>query len=120
MMSKKKDFIGRVLAARPGLADPDRPTLVGVKPVDKSARLYGGAHFLMRGSAANLENDQGYLSSVAFSPMLEQWIGLAFLVRGPQRLGESILVHSPLRGGDAEAEVVSPIFFDPEGARLHG
>ena len=28
MMSSKKDFIGRVMATRPGLADPKRPKLV--------------------------------------------------------------------------------------------
>ena len=39
MMSKKKDFIGRVLAGRPGLTDPNRPALVGIKPVDPTARL---------------------------------------------------------------------------------
>ena len=29
MMSAKKDYIGRVLAERPALVEPDRPTLVG-------------------------------------------------------------------------------------------
>jgi sarcosine oxidase subunit alpha len=119
MMSKKKDCIGRILARRPGLTDPDRPALVGIKPVDRSARLYSGAHLLSLGSDPILANDQGYVTSVAYSPMLETWIGLALLVRGPQRHGERIRAHSPIRGGDAEVEVVSPIFFDPDGARLH-
>jgi len=120
MMSKKKDFIGRVLAGRPGLADPDRPSIVGVIPVDKSARLYAGAHFLTSGADATLENDQGYITSVAFSPMLGVWVGLGLLTRGPQRLGERIRAHSPIRGGDVDVEIVSPVFFDPQGARLHG
>jgi sarcosine oxidase subunit alpha len=119
MMSKKKDYIGRVLAERPGLADPERPTLVGIKPVDRSARLYGGAHFLERGAKPSLENDQGYLTSVAYSPMLGHWIGLGFLKRGPERHGEQIRAFCPIRGGDADVEVVSPLFFDPEGGRLH-
>jgi sarcosine oxidase subunit alpha len=120
MLSKKKDCIGRVLTDRPGLSDPNRPALVGVRPVDPSARLYAGAHFLALGAGASLENDQGYLTSVAFSPMLGHWIGLGLLARGPQRLGERIVAHSPVRGGDVEVEVVSPVFFDPEGTRLHG
>jgi glycine cleavage system aminomethyltransferase T len=119
MMSKKKDFIGRVLAGRPGLTDPERPTLVGIKPIDKSAQLYAGAHFLALNAEATLDNDQGYVTSVAFSPMFGAWIGLGLLMRGPRRLGERIRAHSPIRGGDAEVEVVSPVFFDPEGARLH-
>jgi sarcosine oxidase subunit alpha len=118
MMSKKKDFIGCVLARRPGLTDPERPALIGVKPADRSARLYAGAHFLALGTEATLANDQGYVTSVAFSPMLGHWIGLGLLMRGPQRLGERLRAHSPIRGGDAEVEVVSPVFFDPEGARL--
>src|ERR1700716_1830034 len=44
MMSTKKDYIGRVLAGRPALADPDRPTLTGFKPVDGKGRLRAGAH----------------------------------------------------------------------------
>jgi sarcosine oxidase subunit alpha len=120
MMSKKKDYIGRVLSGRPGLTDPERPTLVGIKPVNASARLYAGAHFLAPHAPATLENDQGYMSSVAYSPMLGSWVGLGLLRRGPQRHGERLRAHSPVRGGDAEVEVVSPIFFDPEGARLHG
>jgi len=120
MMSKKKDYIGRILAARPGLADPNRPALVGIRPVDRSARLHAGAHLLASGADATLENDQGYVTSVAFSPMLGSWIGLGLLARGPERLGERIRAHSPVRGGDTQVEVVSPVFFDPEGARLHG
>ena len=34
MMSKKKDYIGRVMADRPALLAEDRPALVGFKPVD--------------------------------------------------------------------------------------
>jgi glycine cleavage system aminomethyltransferase T len=120
MVSKKKDFIGRVLSERPGLTDRLRPALIGIKPIDRTARLRAGAHFLTPGAAVSLENDQGYITSVAFSPMLNHWIGLGLLTRGPQRIGERIRVHDPLRDGDLEAEVCSPVFFDPEGARLHG
>jgi sarcosine oxidase subunit alpha len=120
MMSKKKDFIGRVLAQRPGLSDPDRPVLVGIIPVEKSVRLYGGAHLLTAGAQATLANDQGYVTSVAFSAMLGHWIGLGLLTRGRERLGERMRAHSPLRGGDVEVEVVASVFFDPEGVRLQG
>jgi methylglutamate dehydrogenase subunit C len=118
MMSRNKDFIGRVLARRPGLAQPDRPALVGIKPIDKSARLYSGAHFLTLGALPTLENDQGYVTSVAFSPMLGHWIGLGLLARGRERLRERIRTHSPVRGGDTEVEVVAPVFYDAEGTRL--
>jgi len=120
MMSNKKDFIGRVLAAREGLAHPRRATLVGVKAIDKEARFFSGAHFLARGADVSLANDQGYLTSVAFSPMLGVWIGLGLLQGGSQRWGERIRAYDPIHGSDVEVEVVSPAFFDPEGERLRG
>jgi sarcosine oxidase subunit alpha len=81
--------------------------------------LYAGAHFLEVGAAASLENDQGYLTSVAYSPMLGHWIGLGFLKRGPERHGARLRAFCAIRGSDAEVEVVSPLFFDPEGGRLN-
>ena len=120
LLSRKKDFIGRVLAGRPGLIAPERPVLVGVRPVNRAARLYAGAHFLDAGAAATLANDQGFLSSVAFSPTLGHWIGLGFLGRGAARVGERIRAHDPLRSGDTEVEVTSPVFYDPAGERLRG
>jgi sarcosine oxidase subunit alpha len=118
MLSTKKDYIGRVLAARPGLTDPERPVLVGIKPMDTHAKLAAGAHFLTLGDAATLENDQGFVSSVAFSPTLGHSIGLGFLRNGKARLGERLRAYDPVRNGDLEVEVVSPVFYDPDGARL--
>ena len=60
------------------------------------------------------------MTSVAFSPMLGHWIGLGLIVRGPQRIGERVRTYDPVRGNDVEVEICSPVFFDPEGARLHG
>ena len=120
MASKKKDYIGRTLAGRPGLVDPDRPAFVGFKAVDRSKRLRAGAHFLSIGAAATARNDEGYMTSVAYSPMLECWVGLGFLKHGPSRIGQRARAYDALRGQDIEVEICSPIFFDPEGARLHG
>lgn len=119
MMSTKKDFIGRVLAKRPALTDPDRPTLAGFRPVDPTARLRAGAHFLPLRAPATAENDEGYMTSVAYSPHVGSWIGLGLLKRGPQRIGEHVRAYDPVRDGDTEVEIVSPVFVDPEGARLH-
>jgi sarcosine oxidase subunit alpha len=120
MMSAKKDFIGRVLSQRPGLIDPQRPVLVGVRPVDRTARLTAGAHFVPVGVVASPENDQGYLTSVAFSPMLDSWIGLGLLTRGRERLGERVRAWDAVRGSDIQVEVTAPLHFDPDGARLQG
>jgi sarcosine oxidase subunit alpha len=120
MMSTKKDYIGRVLAQREALLAPDRPALVGFRPVERTARLRAGAHFLPVGAAAAVENDEGYMTSVAFSPMAGHWIGLGVLRHGPQRIGQRVRAYDPVRNGDVEVEVCHPVFYDPEGARLHG
>ncbi len=120
MMSKKKDYVGRLMAEREALNDPSRPTLVGLKPTVPGVRLRAGAHFLPIGAAASAENDQGYMTSTAFSPSLSDWIGLGLLARGPERIGEQIRAYDPIRGGDVVVEVVNPVFIDPEGTRVHG
>ncbi len=120
MMSTKKDYIGRVMAARAGLIAPDRPALVGLKPVDPAARLRGGAHLLPPGADPVAANDQGFVTSAAFSPTLGHSIALALLANGPRRHGERIIIHDPIRGANVEAEVCDPIFVDPQGVRVRG
>jgi sarcosine oxidase subunit alpha len=119
LLSKKKDFIGRALASREALTDQARPTLIGLKLVNAGDRLRAGAHLLPQNVPAVAANDQGHVTSIAFSPTLGRWIGLGLLQNGPARLGEIIRVYDPIRNGDALAEIVSPVFVDPEGARLH-
>lgn len=118
MMSTKKDYVGRVMASRPALVEPSRPSLVGLKPVDRAVRLRAGAHFIPLGVSASPETDQGYLTSAAFSPKLGHWIGLGLLANGPQRVGERIRAYDPVRSEDLEVEIVSPVFIDPTGERL--
>src|SRR6185437_7464571 len=88
MMSTQKDYIGRVLAGRPGLTAPDRPALIGVKPSRPEVRLRAGAHFLRLGAQPSLANDEGFISSATFSPIAGHWIGLGFLSGGRGRIGE--------------------------------
>jgi sarcosine oxidase subunit alpha len=118
MMSTKKDFIGRVMTGRPGLCDPERPKLIGVRTRDPAQRLYAGAHLLPMGAAHTAENDQGVITSVAFSPSLNHWVGLALLARGPRRLGETVMMVDFMRNAFTEVEVCSPVFVDPKGERL--
>ena len=119
MMSAKKDFIGRVMAGRPGLTDTDRPSLVGIRPPG-GERLRAGGHLIPCGAQTIAANDQGYVTSVAFSPTLGHPIGLALLKRGPDRVGERVIVHDPVRGPDIEVEICNPVFVDPLGARVRG
>jgi sarcosine oxidase subunit alpha len=120
MMSTKKDFIGRLMAARPALVDPKRPKLVGLRPRDRRERLYAGAHLLPLGVAHVAENDEGIITSVAFSPSLDHWIGLGFVVGGAERVGETVMMVDFMRESFIEVELCAPVFIDPKGDRLRG
>ncbi|MEZ2224442.1 sarcosine oxidase subunit alpha family protein [Rhizobium sp. RCC_161_2] len=115
----KTDFIGKVMLAREGLQLPDRPRLVGVKPLDPATSFRTGAHILADGAAATLENDQGYVTSSAFSPSLGHTIGLALVKRGPERIGEKVMIWNGLRNEFTEGQLCSPVFIDPENEKLH-
>jgi methylglutamate dehydrogenase subunit C len=119
MMSTKKDYIGRILAQRPGLNAPDRWDLVGIRPVDRTTRIRAGAHFVGLGQSPTPANDRGHVTSTAYSPVLEQWIGLGLLHAGAKAIGTRMRAVDLLRNSDIEVEICDPVFIDPQGARLH-
>ena len=120
MVSKKKDCIGNVLSEREGMNTDNAIRLVGFKPVNSEESLTAGAHFVEAGKEATTENDQGWMSSVVFSPSLGHSIGIGFLERGHERLGEKISAVNPVHDQRVEVEVVSAHFIDPDGERLRG
>ena len=118
MVSKKKDSIGSTLSERDGLNQTDMLMFVGFKPVNSGDKVTAGAHLMSKDSIANAANDQGYITSAAYSPNLGSSIGIGFLKNGGERTGEFIRAVSPLTGSDIEIEVVSAHFIDPKGERL--
>ncbi len=119
MMSTKKDYIGRVMAGREGLVDPQRQCAVGIRPMNADDRIRSGAHILTQGDKPSMANDQGYITSVAWSPMLEMCIGLALVANGRARHGEVVQVWDGLRGHKVEGVICDPVHFDKENRRLH-
>ncbi|OWU84424.1 sarcosine oxidase subunit alpha [Oceanicola sp. 22II-s10i] len=120
MMSSKKDYIGRAAATREGLLDSERERLVGLKPVGAVKQLTAGAHLFAEDAEPVRENDEGYVTSVGYSPTLGHFIALGFLKGGPDRYGERVRFVDHLRGIDTICEVCPPCFFDPEGERVRG
>jgi sarcosine oxidase subunit alpha len=120
MLSTRKDYIGRIMLQRPALMEADRPSLAGFKPVNREDRLRAGAHFIREGAEPIARNDEGYMTSVAFSPMLGHWIGLGLVADGASRYGQRIRAWDPVRGGDVLVELCNPVFYDPAGERLRG
>ena len=121
MVSRTKaDFVGRFMLDRQGLTAADRPALVGLHPLDPRDSLRAGAHILRKGDDATLENDQGYVTSACWSPHVGSAIGLALVIRGPERHGEEVLVWNALNGEFTPARLTPPVFVDPTHGRLHG
>ena len=118
MMSSKKDFIGRVLAGRPALVDPERPILVGLKPRNLDEAFNAGSHLLEPDVPKIIENDLGYVTSTAFSPVFNHTIGLGVLQRGHERIGETVVAYDPVRSKSVLVEVCHPVFYDPENSKV--
>ena len=120
MVSRKKDFIGAALLDRPEQVREGGLELVGLRPIDRSVHLTAGAHFLKPGAPEDLAHDEGWMTSVAYSPELGHSIGLGFLKSGSARHGETVRAFSPIRHQDVMVEVCSPHHIDPEGERQRG
>ena len=118
MVSKAKDSIGAKLSEREGLNTPDALMQVGIKPLDPSQKITAGGHLMKAEGPVDAAHDQGYVTSVAYSPTLETMIGLAFLKEGGTRTGERMRLVSPLTNLTVDVEIVSAHFVDPEGERV--
>jgi len=118
MIAAAKDCIGKVMAQRPGMVDPERMTFAGFRPVRPEDALTAGAHFIGIGRPTTTSNDEGYMTSVCHSPSLGHAIGIGFLRRGHERHGEKVRAVDSVRGTDVEVEICSPHFLDPKGERL--
>ncbi|MCC6720244.1 MAG: sarcosine oxidase subunit alpha family protein [Acetobacteraceae bacterium] len=116
MVKKRGDFVGRALSQRPGLTDPDRPVLVGIRPATRHDRLRAGAHLVTPGSTESL----GWITSVTRAVELEGWIGLAMLRGGAARQGSRMQAAFPMLDETVEVEITSPHFVDAENLRVRG
>jgi methylglutamate dehydrogenase subunit C len=119
MMSTKKDYIGRMMASREGLTAKGREQVVGIRPVDKADRIRAGSHLLKKDDAASLAASQGYITSVAYSPTLGCWLGLALFRNGRERHGEIVKIFDGLRNIHLYGEICDPMHYDKENKKLH-
>ncbi|MEO0389388.1 MAG: sarcosine oxidase subunit alpha family protein [Pseudomonadota bacterium] len=120
MVSAKKDCIGKFMSQREGLLEDSREQLVGLKPVGAVKELTAGAHLYNEGAEALAKNDQGYITSVGYSPTMGHFIGLGFVQGGLARQGDRMRMVDGLRGTETIVEILHPVMFDPEGARTRG
>ena len=119
MVKQDGDYIGKILAQRPGLVDPGRPKLVGLISESPDEPIPAGAHLVSTIPGAGNPSSEGHVTSVTWSPALKRYIGLGLLTRGRQRMDEFLTAADPLRGRMVRVRVTSPVFFDPAGERMH-
>jgi len=104
MMKETGDFIGRVMSARPALADTGRPRLVGIRSVESGKHLRSGAHLVSKPYSSR---SLGWVTSVTRSIELGHWIRLAMLEHGDAMNGKTVFAVAPLH--DEAIEVMFPV-----------
>ncbi|HEU4987463.1 MAG TPA: glycine cleavage T C-terminal barrel domain-containing protein, partial [Rhizobiaceae bacterium] len=115
---KKTDFVGIRGLMRPDLTAKGRKQLVGLKTRDPKTVLEEGAQIVADPKQAIPMKMIGHVTSSYWSENCGQSIALALVADGRGRMGETLFV--PLPDKVIEVEVVSSIFFDEKGERLHG
>jgi glycine cleavage system aminomethyltransferase T len=119
LVNPDKWCIGKPLLSRGALNGPDRWQLVGLS-APPGERIPRGAK-LVADPGHSLPNPMlGHVTSWCESPNLGAWIALALLAGGRQRHGERLWAVSPLANAKVAVTVRSPVFIDPDGARLRG
>jgi sarcosine oxidase subunit alpha len=58
----------------------------------------------------------GHVTSAYWSDTLQRPIALALVAGGRARVRQTLYVHMP--GGSIAVRVTTPVFYDPQGARL--
>jgi sarcosine oxidase subunit alpha len=113
----KGDFVGKRSLSRPDLAAPGRKQLVGLRPVGHMVVPDEGAQLIADGPAGPSAS-QGYITSAYWSEALDGPIAMALLQNGRARGGDTVRATS-ISGSPTLWRVVDPVFYDPEGTRLH-
>jgi len=120
MVSTKKWFVGKEALGLAAMNDPRRRQLVGIRPVDPAQKVPYSSMLTDPQDPDRVGGAQGWIASLAYSPTLGHFIGLALVEGGFARMGERLLAYAPIAGRRALVEICSPHFYDPEGVRQSG
>ncbi|WPC75572.1 sarcosine oxidase subunit alpha [Vibrio porteresiae] len=116
--NKPFSFIGKRGMALAANARSARKHLVGLKTVDPKVVIPEGAQAVANPKQPIPMTMLGHVSSSYWSANLNRSIAMGFIIDGQNRMGEK--VYYPLVDGRViEAEICSPVFFDPKGERQH-
>jgi sarcosine oxidase subunit alpha len=118
MAAKDKAYVGRELRDRADLKSPQRWSLVGLECLDPKQRLRGGAILFASGEPL-AGHGRGYITSVTWSTERNCYIALGLYQGGLASVGQEVVCAYPLKGENVRARIVSPVFIDAQGERLH-
>jgi len=113
----KPDFVGKRSLERPAMISPERRQLVGLLSTDPQAVLEEGAQVMAQAGARAPARALGHVTSSYRSSVLGRSIAMGLVAGGRARIGETLFVSVP--AGDIPVQVASPVFYDPDGRRLH-
>jgi sarcosine oxidase subunit alpha len=119
MTGKRTAYVGAVLRQREAHRAPGRPRLVGLMCLDAGQRLRGGAVLFAPGDPIR-GHGRGRVTSTTYSPALGTWVALGLFAGDRAAEGTEVIAAHPVKGETVRARIVSPVFLDPEGERLHG
>ncbi|HEY2274396.1 MAG TPA: sarcosine oxidase subunit alpha family protein [Steroidobacteraceae bacterium] len=111
----KPDFVGKRSLARPDMVRTDRRQLVGLLAPEL---LEEGMQIVSDPNAPIPVPMLGHVTSAYWSETLRRPIALALIAGGRARVRQTLYAHRP--GGSIAVRVTTPVFYDPQGARLHG
>jgi sarcosine oxidase subunit alpha len=111
----KPDFVGKRSLARPDMVRTDRRQLVGLLAPEL---LEEGMQIVADPNAPIPVPMLGHVTSAYWSETLRRPIALALIAGGRARVRQTLYAHRP--GGSIAVRVTTPVFYDPQGARLHG
>ena len=115
---KKADFVGKRGLERPDLSAPGRKQLVGLKTANPLTVLEEGAQLVADPNQRVPMTMLGHVTSAYRSQTLGRSIALAMVKDGRKLVGQTLYVPMPTE--TIAVEVTEPVFFDPDGERLHG
>ena len=112
--SKQRHYVGKRSLTLPENVRPDRLQLVGLAS-EGATVLPVGSHLRLPVSDAPTD---GWITSGGLTSTDEKPVALAMLRAGRSQMNQVVSVHD---GGQivARARVVTPIFYDPSGARMN-
>jgi sarcosine oxidase subunit alpha len=113
----KADFVGQRSLQRPSMLAANRKQLVGLRTKDPHTVLEEGAQVAARPGQKPPMELIGHVTSSYRSSVLGYSVALGLVAGGRARLGQTLYV--PMPHGDIAVEVTSPVFYDPQGARIN-